>query len=208
MDTFVSEVNMKREHIYKIFSHMPTIETGRFILRKVTLDDVDDMYEYAKEAEVTKYLTWSPHVDKAHTFEYVSYLQNRYKVGDFFDWAVVCKDSGKMIGTCGFTRFDYPSNAAEIGYVLNPDYHGQGIATEVLARVIRFGFEKLALNRIECRYMIENPASRRVMEKNGMSFEGVCREGMLIKGKYRNIGICSILRSEYQKSNQEQTATQ
>ncbi len=188
---------MKKELVYKMFSHIPTIETERFILRKIRLDDVDDVFEYSSSYEVTKYLSWSPHPDKEYTYEYLSYLQERYKMGDFYDWAVVCKDTGKMIGTCGFTRFDFRNNSAEVGYVINADYHGQGIGTEVLARVIRFGFERLELNRIECRFMIENAASRRVMEKNRMIFEGVMRHSMLIKGEYRNIGICSLLSSEY-----------
>ena len=188
---------MKREAICKIFSNIPTVETDRLILRKVTIDDVDDMNEYSKNQLITEYLTWSPHPDKAYTFEYISYLQTRYKTGDFYDWAVVWKETNKMIGTCGFTRFDYQNNSAEIGYVLNPEFHGRGIATEAVIKTIEFGFSNLALNRIEGRFMVENSASRRVMEKSGTQFEGIRREGMLIKGIYRNIGVCSILKKEY-----------
>lgn len=192
---------MRKEHISKIFSDIPVLKTERFILRKISLDDTDDMYEYAKNADVTKYLTWSPHESKTHTFEYISYLQNRYASGEFFDWAVVCKDSGKMIGTFGFTRFDFKNDGGEIGYVLNPEYHGKGIATEILGRVIRYGFENLGLERIECRFMVKNIASRRVMEKNGMQFEGFRRKGMLVKGEYKDIGICSIIREDFLKNS-------
>lgn len=191
---------MTKELIYSIFSQMPTLETERFILRKLSIDDTDDMYEYAKEYSVTKYLTWSPHSDKGCTLDYLMYLQNRYKTGDFFDWAIVCKDNGKMIGTCGFTRFRFQHNCGEIGYVLNPAYHGKGIATEVVGRVIRYGFENLALERIEGKFMVENQASRRVMEKNGMIFEGIRRNEMLIKGEYRNIGVCAIIREDFFKN--------
>ena len=102
-----------------------------------------------------------------------------------------------MIGTCGFTRFFFQHNGAEIGYVVNPEYHGQGIATEVVGRVIRYGFENLALERIEGKFMIENEASRRVMEKNQMMFEGIRRKGMLIKGIYRDVGTCAIIREDF-----------
>ena len=192
---------MKREAVCKIFSKIPTVKTERLILRKITVDDVDDMYEYSSDENVTKYLTWSPHADKAYTLEYINYLQSRYRSGDFFDWGVVVKSNNKMIGTCGFTRFDYVNNSAEIGYVLNSEYHGMGFAVEAASEVIKFGFEKLGLNRIECKYIIGNDASRRVMEKNGMSFEGIRREGMLIKGVYRDIGVCSILKSDYIKKS-------
>lgn len=190
---------MRREDICKIFANIPTIKTERLILRKIKGDDIEDMYEYSCDARVTEYLTWSPHPDKIYTLEYISYLQSRYRTGDFYDWAVVLKDTGKMIGTCGFTRFDYANNSAEIGYVLNTEYHGQGIATEAVKKVLEFGFERLCLNRIEGKYMVENAASRRVMEKCEMVFEGVRREGMLIKGRYRNVGVCSILKREYEE---------
>ena len=190
---------MKKESVYNIFSNIPKLETDRFILRKICLDDTDNMYEYSKDPEVTKYLSWSPHENKAYTYDYLMYLQNRYKTGDFFDWAIVCKQSEKMIGTCGFTRFDFPNNSAEVGYVINPKFKGQGVATEVSARVIRYGFEMLGLERIECKFIVGNDASRRVMEKNGMIFEGVRRHGMLIKGEYRDIGICSILAKDFSK---------
>ena len=188
---------MRREDICKIFANIPTIKTERLTLRKINGDDVEDMFEYSSDARVTEFLTWSPHPDRTYTLEYVSYLQSRYRTGDYYDWAVVLRDSGKMIGTCGFTRFDYANNSAEIGYVLNAAYRGQGIAAEAVARVLEFGFERLGLNRIEGRYMVENAASRRVMEKCSMTFEGVRREGMLIKGRYRNVGACSILKNEY-----------
>ena len=188
---------MKREHICRIFSKIPTLTTDRFILRKLSFDDTDDMYEYAKDIGVTKFLTWYPHVNKAFTLEYLTYLQTRYRAGEFYDWAIVCKDTGKMIGTCGFTRFDCKNDLAEIGYVINPEYHGKGIATEVVGKAIEFGFENLALNRIECRFIEGNDASRRVMEKNCMKFEGIMRGGMLIKGEYRDIGICAITRKDF-----------
>ncbi len=195
---------MKREDICRIFSNIPILNTERLILRKISIMDVDDMYEYSSDYSVTEYLTWSPHTDKTYTVEYINYLQSRYRCGDFYDWGIVVKETGKMIGTCGFTRFEYQNNSAEIGYVLNPHYHGAGIATEAAERVIKYGFDILKLNRIECKYIIENNASRKVMEKNGMKFEGVRREGMLIKGIYRDIGVCSILKSEYLRNKTEE----
>jgi RimJ/RimL family protein N-acetyltransferase len=107
-----------------------------------------------------------------------------------------------MIGTCGFTRFDFPNDSAEVGYVLNPDYHGRGYATEAAGCVLRFGLERLGLHRIEARFMEGNEASLRVMQKLGMSLEGYRRESMLVKGQYRTIGVCSILQEEFTaKSN-------
>lgn len=193
---------VKKEKIYRVFSHLPELTTPRLTLRRMMVLDTDDMYQYAGRPDVTKYLTWLPHPDREYTREYLQYLGNRYAAGMFYDWAVIYEPDCKMVGTCGFTSFNCSSDSAEVGYVLNPDYWGRGIATEALSRVLEFGFEELGLHRIEAKFIEENERSRRVMEKVGMTFEGVMREGMLIKGVYRNIGICSILASEW-KSRQQ-----
>jgi len=112
---------------------------------------------------------------------------------------VVYEPDCKMIGTCGFTSFNCSSDSAEVGYVLNPEYWGRGIAVEALQRILAFGFEDLGLHRIEARFIDGNDRSRRVMEKAGMNFEGILREAMLVKGNYVNVGICSILESEWKE---------
>lgn len=189
---------MKLKTTVELFSKMPILETERLILRKMRPSDRSDMFEYACLDDVTRYLLWQPHSDDGYTLQYLRYIESRYKSGSFYDWAIVLKDSGKMIGTCGFTRFDHEADCAEIGYVINPKYRGRGIAAEAAHEVIRLGFERLALHRIEARFMYGNEASLRVMQKLGMKFEGYHREAMLIKGEYRTIGVSSILRSEYE----------
>ncbi len=190
---------MNRDTLGKIFRDPPKLMTPRTCLRRMMKTDSHDMYEYARLSEVTRYLLWDPHESEEYTYRYLSYLQTRYRAGDFYDWAVVMRDTYKMIGTCGFTRFTVESNSAEVGYVLNPAFWGKGIAPEVVARVVDFGFRELGLNRIEAKYMVGNDRSRRVMEKVGMTFEGVNRESMSVKGRYVSIGVCAILRSEWKE---------
>ena len=192
---------MKREEIYRIFSNIPILQTERLTLRRLMVSDTLDMFEYSKNEEVTKYLTWEAHPNSAYTREYLQYLGTHYNIGDFFDWAVVLNGEDKMIGTCGFTRFDYNNNCGEIGYVINPAYRGRGIADEAVDAVMQFGFETLRLNRIEAKFIEGNAPSMRVMEKTGMTFEGYHRASMLIKGDYKTIGVCAILRDEYFAKN-------
>ncbi len=189
---------MKKDLIYRLFSHIPTLETDRLTLRGMRVSDACDMYEYARRPSVTEYLTWDPHTSESMTREYLTYVGQRYRTGDFYDWSMACRKDGHMIGTCGFTSFNCPADSAEIGYVLNPAYQGQGLATEAVRRVLRFGFEELSLHRIEAHFIEGNDASRRLMERVGMTFEGYARESMKIKGRYRTIGTCAILRSEFE----------
>ena len=190
---------MNKETTVRFFKHIPLLNTERLILRKILPSDYKDMYEYSSKAEVTKFLLWSCHPSDDYTKQYIEYLQGRYKIGDFFDWAIAIKDTGKMIGTCGFTKFDYSNNSAEIGYVLNPSFWGNGYCTEAVKKIIEFGFETLKLNRIEARYIKENTMSRKVMERSGMLFEGTMKSAIYNKNKYCDIGICAIVKSRYFK---------
>ena len=190
---------MKKETVFKIFSHMPTLHTERLSLRAMHPIDAEDMFDYARRPEVTKYLLWREHEDIYFTRDYLSYIGRRYALGDFYDWAVIDRESRRMIGTCGFTRIDTANNSAEIGYVLNPDFHRRGFGSEAVRRILKFGFEELGLNRIEARFMQGNEASLALMKSVGMTFEGYMRDLVFVKGSYRTVGVSSILRSEYEK---------
>lgn len=186
----------------KLRPALPRLETERLILRPMERGDAADMYEYARLQETSRYLLWSPHPSPEYTRSYLAMIGRFYRKGQFFDWAVVEKASGRMIGTCGFSRLEHNHHIGEIGYVLNPAFHGKGYATEAAAAVIDYGFETMGLNRIEGRYMVENTASRRVMEHCGLTFEGILRQSMMVKGRYRDIGLCSLLLEDYLRQKQ------
>ena len=186
-----------KNNITEIFRNPPVLISERLILRKIERRDAEDMFEYASLPETTEFLTWDPHSDLNFTRKYVTFVGTQYKNCNFYDWAVCLKDSGKMIGTCGFTKLDAKNMCGEIGYVISPKYRGNGYAAEAARKVLEFGFEDLALHRIEARYMVENLASKRVMDKLKMKLEGVHRDCLLLQSKYVSVGVCAILRDEY-----------
>ncbi len=189
---------MTKGKTLKIFKKMPTLRTERLTLRKMSVSDSGDMYDYARRAVVTKYLLWHEHESEQQTYDYLSYVSDAYKRGDYFDWAVTLTDSGKMIGTCGFTSFDFEHGRVEVGYVLNPNFWGQGIATEAVSAVTEFAFNELNANRVEMHFIEGNNASLRVAEKCGMTLEGYLKQYMLIKGEYKNIGFAAVTRDKFE----------
>ena len=186
-------------NIKNYFSNLPTLNTERLILRKMEMRDAEDVYEYSSDSVVPAYLLWRPHTSLEESRRYVHLVKKYYAKKEFFDWALEHKESGKMIGTCGFSRIDEANLCAELGYVLHRAYWGQGLAVEAAKEVIRIGFEVLAFNRIEARYMIENHASARVLEKLGFTFEGVHRKSIFVKGQFRDIGYYALLKEDYRK---------
>ena len=193
---------MRADTLLKTFSNIPTLKTDRLILRKIKESDAEDVFEYSSDPQVSEFLLWRPHRSLSYTKDYLAYIKNEYRIGKFFDWAITVRSGahkGKMIGTCGFTSFDLHNNSAEVGYVLNRSFWGQEIALEALTKVIEFGFSQLMLHRIEAKFIAENEKSLRVMEKCSMKFEGIRRSSYVVKGEYRDIGICSIISDEYYK---------
>lgn len=180
-----------------LFSKTDIIVTNRLLLRKIRLSDAKDMYEYASDNDVVKYLTWGPHPDVAYTKRYLATVERAYKNKTFFDWAVVLKVNHKMIGTCGFTSFDYSNCMCEIGYVLNPRYRGYGIMPEAVNAVIEFAFDKLGAKTVEAKFMKGNDASLRVMEKCRMSFEGYTPSAIMCRGERIDVGRCTLNVADY-----------
>ncbi len=181
----------------KVFSSLPETETERLILRKIVMADANDMYAYASLSEVTKYLLWSPHLNIEETKGYIEYLQREYRRGNNADWGIVLKSTKVFIGTIGFASIDTRGNWGEIGYVLNPAYHGRGLMTEAVRAVLRVGFAYLGLHRIQARIMEGNNASMRLVENLGFRYEGTLRDSLFVKGAYRTIKIYSMLSDDY-----------
>ena len=183
--------------LIKFFSKSPEFETERLFIRKLLPRDASDMFSYASRPETSKYLLWDPHPSNAYTVDLISFLQKEYTTGRYSDFAIILKSENRMIGTVGFTSYDEKNATAEVGYVINPDYWHRGIGTEALEAILSIAFSELNVQRVETKYMPENVYSRKVMEKCGMTYEGTARRKLLIKGNYRDIAYCSVLREEY-----------
>ncbi|MBQ7603947.1 MAG: GNAT family N-acetyltransferase [Clostridia bacterium] len=182
--------------IILFFRDKPVIETSRLMLVPPSKKYVSDMFEYCSSDEVTKFVTWNRHTDISVTKKYVSKLCRKARRGLCTEWFMTEKDTGKMIGTCGFVSIDAVNRRGEIGYAMNPAYRGNGYMTEAVKAVISFGFSKLGLIRIEAKHVVENVKSGNVMARAGMKREGVLRRYMAVKGENRDIAICSIISGE------------
>jgi ribosomal-protein-alanine N-acetyltransferase len=184
-------------NVEDVFSDLPALETDRLILRRLAHGDAGDIFVYASDPEVSRYTTWKPHQSMHDTLAFLNPVLEAYAKGEIAPWAVVHKADRKVIGTCGFVSW-FPRHArAEIAYAIGRSYWNQGLTTEAARAVVAFGFHRMQLNRIEARCEIPNVASARVMEKLGMSLEGILRQHMFAKGQYVDLKLYSILRQEW-----------
>lgn len=180
-----------------ILANLPIIETERLLLRKITLNDASDMFEYASNPEVSEYTMWSTHTSIEDTKYFLKSLTKMYKRKELVDWGIVHKAEKKFIGTCGYVEWSMTHSRAEIGYALSARYWREGYMSEAVNAIIEFGFREMLLNRIVGRCEVNNVASARVMEKVGMQLEGILRQQLFVKGRYWDLKIYSILREEF-----------
>lgn len=185
--------------IKEIYGEFPRLETERLILRKMTRGDAKDMFAYGSDEAVSRYVTWDTHRSMEDTLGFIAFVQQRYKEGEVAPWAIEYKANGRMIGTVDFVFWRPDHQLAEIGYVLNQAYWGKGIMTEAAGELMRLGFEKMDLVRLQARCFVENPGSARVMEKLGMTYEGTQRKGMKAKGRHWDVKTYAILKEDYEK---------
>ena len=183
------------------FSSLPVLETERLLLRPLRNRDAKDIFTYASDPEVARYVLWSPHRSVAETRGYIRYIRALYRRGLPASWAVTLRDSGRVIGTVGFMWYSDINCAAEVGYSFSRDCWNMGYATEALGTVIRSVFSTLPVNRLEAQHDIRNPASGRVMEKCGMRKEGILRQRVRNKGEFIDTVLYAILRTDLEASS-------
>lgn len=176
-----------------------SIETERLIIRRLRISDSYDIYNYSKDERVSKHVLWSAHKNIEQSANYIRYLQAQYRIGAPASLGIMYKETGKIIGTIGFMKIDIETSTAEIGYSLKYEMWNKGIITEALNAMLKFGFFRLGLNRIEAFCETDNPASARVLEKCGMQFEGIARNKFYNKNKFVDVKQYSILFSDYKE---------
>lgn len=172
-----------------------TLHTDRLILRRFTQDDATDMFHnWAGNEDNLTYLTWHHHESVADTQHTIKRWSATYADPFYFNWAITL--GGTVIGNISVVRLDNAIDACDIGYVLSKRYWGHGYMTEALQSVITFLIQEVGVHRVGARHDAANPASGRVMQKAGMTYEGTLRQA-----DRNNQGICdavyySILNSE------------
>ena len=179
-----------------IFSCLPVLETDRLTLRPLQMRDAQDMYAYASDPAVSRYVLWDAHRSLRETRRYLRAARRQYRKGLPGCYAIVLRSSGRMIGTIGFMWVNTDHQSAEVGYSLSRDYWNQGLMTEALRAVVAFGFDTLRLHRIEAQHATENPASGRVMAHAGMRYEGTMRGAKLLHGRFVDLAGYAILAND------------
>ncbi|MDK2562396.1 GNAT family N-acetyltransferase [Romboutsia sedimentorum] len=175
----------------------PLSETSRLYLRKITIKDADDIFEYLSNDEVTKYLGRESLNDIGESYDLIKKFETNFIDKRGIRWGIIHKATGQLIGTVGYDAIQIKNKRADIGYDINIKYWRQGFATEAINEVIRLGFENLDLNRIGAVVFPENIASLNLLEKLGFTKEGILRDYIIQNDIERDTVVLSLLKAMF-----------
>lgn len=178
-----------------------TLYTKRLVLRRFTMEDVQPMFDtWANDPRVTRFLTWEPHGTPEVTGRLMAQWCADYEKPDNYNWAMEL--DGRLIGSIGVVRLDERSQRADLGYCMAYDCWNHGLMPEACRAVIDYLFGEVGFHRLCICHAVKNPASGRVAQKCGLTYEGTMREfEWSPRDGFLDIAYYSILRQEWEKQN-------
>lgn len=161
-----------------------TLETKRLIIRPITLDDKNEVFEYRSDKETNKYQGWIPtNLSDVETF--IGKISKQIDEPEtWFQFIILEKETQKIIGDLGIHFFDRENKQTEIGCTLNKKFQNKGYATEAVKTIIDYLFKELNKHRIITSIDPENKNSIRLVERIGFRKEAHFIESLLIDGKW------------------------
>ncbi len=178
-------------------SQQPTLTTARLTLRPFRLTDGARVQELASDRTIAANTMTIPHpYPDGESEAWITKHLSHFEQGIGVNFAIVVTTTQELIGSIGM-GIDQDHCCAEIGYWIGDAYRGHGYCTEAGRALLQFGFETLGSHRIRAEHFAHNPASGRVMQKLGMTYEGCSRQAILKWGEFLDVHQYAILRSEW-----------
>ena len=158
----------------------PVLETKRLLLRGFAVEDAPEVRSLAGAREVARMTLDIPHpYERGAAEEWISTHRDDFESGEGLHFAILARGAeaaeSTLVGAVGL-EISARHRSAMLGYWIGVPYWGRGYCTEAADEVIRYGFEELGLRRIHSNHFASNPASGKVMQKLGMTYEGTRRE--------------------------------
>ena len=176
------------------FHPFQNLETERLLLRRLAITDVDEVLELRGNPETMKFIPRPLAKSSEDALAHIALINEKIEENIGINWAITLKGNPKMLGIIGHYRIQPENYRAEIGYMLLPEFHSQGIVSEAIKLVLDYGFDVMNLHSIEAVIDPENIASEKVLQKNGFVKEAHFLENEFAEGKFWDTVIYSLLK--------------
>jgi RimJ/RimL family protein N-acetyltransferase len=181
-------------------AHLPIV-TDRLRLRRFDRSDLDAVMAYHSLPDVQRYLDWKARdrVEGRHALEQLCKETILQRPGDTLSLAIVRKSDERLIGQVSLRWSDATAQQAEIRFVLNAPFRGNGYASEAARAALDFGFDHYRFHRVFARVDARNTGSARLLRGLGMRLEAHYREHALFQGEWDEELHFAILDREWQR---------
>jgi len=177
---------------------LPIITTPRIMLRWISEDDIDSLYEIFSNRHVMRYWCSEPLSDREAAADLQREIAGGNENETMFKWGLALRDSNTVIGTTTLFNLNLDNGRAELGYAMSHAHWGKGYMNEALNALVSHAFEVMDLRRLEADVDPRNAASIRVLEKLGFQREGFLRERWHVNGEIQDAFFYGLLRREWQ----------
>ena len=178
---------------------LPIIKTPRVVLRWISEDDVDSLYEIFSDPQVMRYWSTVPLPNREAAAELQREIAEGNESDRMFKWGIALRDSNTVIGTTTLFNLSLENGRAELGYAMARAYWGKGYMNEALNALVSHAFEVMDLRRLEADVDPRNTASIHTLERLGFQREGFLRERWHVNGEIQDALFYGLLRHEWLK---------
>jgi ribosomal-protein-alanine N-acetyltransferase len=175
---------------------LPTLETGRLVLRAWTLGDAPVMAQLCNNKVIARYTTLPHPYSLEDAEKFIASRAEKFAEKKTLTLAITLRETGEVIGCIGVSG-DFSTGVAELGYWIAASSWGKGYCTEAARAMVDYGFRALGLCRIHAGHFGKNQASGKVMKKVGLQQEGVRRQHLFRWGEYDDEVLYGMLKAEF-----------
>ena len=173
------------------------LQGRRISIRKLKLSDAGGLYAHIKDKEIARWTFVIPHpYPKDGAVKFIRKQQRLWRAEKAFAFAIILNETERAIGGVDLARVDMKHKCANAGFWIGKKYWNQGLTTEAIKLLLRFGFKELRLHRIYAMAFEANVGSCRVLRKCGFKPEGVMRQALVKYNKRHNLINYGIMKSE------------
>ena len=179
------------------FTPFPILESERLRFRKLSDEDINEIFELRSNPETMKYIPRPLATNLEEALAHIKMINEKIDANIDINWAVTQKDSNKCIGLMGFFRTQPENYRSELGYMILPEHHNKGYVTEAVKTLLDYAFNELKFHSIEAVIDPANIASEKVLLKNGFTKEAHFVENFKYNGKFIDSVVYTLLKRNF-----------
>jgi ribosomal-protein-alanine N-acetyltransferase len=179
------------------FDPFPSLETPRLFLRKLQPGDASAMFVMRSDEEIMHFIPRPIAKTEQDALELIEKMNVAIANAELINWGIALKENNILIGMAGFVKIHKENYRAELGYMLNKNFHGKGIMMEATTAIIKYGFTTMHLHSIEALINPDNHKSAAVLERNKFRKEAHFKENFFHRETFEDTVIYGLLKSEW-----------